>query len=164
MIRPAGPDDVAAITRIYGHAVLHGTGTFEIEPPPEAEMRARLLDVTGRGLPFVVADLGDGDVAGFAYAAPYRPRAGYARTVEESVYVDPAHVGRGIGTALVAEVIARCTDLGMTQMIAVIGDSANVASVALHRSLGFVHAGVLTAVGYKFDRWLDTIFMQRPLA
>lgn len=162
MIRDAKPEDVVALTRIYGHAVLHGTGTFEIVPPDVSEMLARYLDIVGRGLPFLVEDQA-GDVLGFAYASPYRPRAGYARTVEESVYIDPDHVGEGIGKGLVGEVIERCAALGMTQMIAVIGDSANAASIALHSSLGFTHAGALTEVGYKFDRWIDTVFMQRRL-
>lgn len=162
MIRDATSDDVAALTRIYGHAVLHGTGTFEIVPPDEPEMRARWKDVVDRGLPYLVVEV-EGAVQGFAYASTYRPRAGYARTVEESVYIDPMFVGRGLGATLVRAVIDRCAAIGMTQMIAVIGDRANTASIALHRSLGFTDAGVLTEVGYKFDRWLDTVFMQRAL-
>jgi L-amino acid N-acyltransferase YncA len=162
VIRDATADDAAALARIYGHAVLHGTGTFEIVPPDEDEMRRRWSDVVDRGLPFLVTEV-DGVVRGFAYASTYRPRAGYARTVEESVYIDPAHVGQGLGTALVRALIDRCAAIGMTQMIAVIGDTENVASIALHRSLGFTDAGALRSVGYKFDRWLDTVFMQRSL-
>lgn len=161
-IRSATSGDALAVAAIYGHHVLHGLGTFEETPPSEAEIAQRIAAVLDRGLPYLVAEA-DGAVIGFAYAAPFRPRAAYRYTVEDSVYIDPAHLGRGVGKALVAEVIAACEALGLRQMIAVIGDSANAGSIGLHRSLGFEHQGVGRSLGFKHGRWVDIVWMQRAL-
>ena len=161
-IRPATAADAPALAAIYGHHCLHGFGTFEEVPPTAGEMAARLAAVAGRGLPYLVAEV-DGAVAGFAYAGPFRPRAAYRYTVEDSVYIAPDRQGQGVGKALLAEVIAACEALGLRQMVAVIGDSANAGSIGLHRSLGFAHQGVGRSFGYKFGRWVDIVWMQRPL-
>lgn len=161
-LREAGVEDVAAIQRIYAHHVSTGFGSFEEEPPERDEIARRLKDVLGRGLPYLIAEDG-GEVAAFAYAVPFRPRSAYRYTVEDSVYVDPAYLGRGIGRMLLAEVIARCTGLGFRQMIAVIGDSKNRPSIRLHETLGFRHVGRFEAVGWKRSRWLDCVLMQLSL-
>ncbi|HEX7761578.1 MAG TPA: GNAT family N-acetyltransferase [Caulobacteraceae bacterium] len=161
-IRPAIEADAAAIAAIYGHHVLHGFGTFEEEPPQQAEIARRIAAVLAKNLPYLVAEEG-GLVIGFAYAGPFRPRAAYRYTVEDSVYIAPDAIGRGVGKALVAQVIARCEALGLRQMIAVIGDSGNAGSIGLHRSLGFQDAGVGKAFGYKHGRWVDVVWMQRAL-
>jgi L-amino acid N-acyltransferase YncA len=162
LIRPATVGDSPALAAIYGHHVLHGSGTFEeIAPGPE-EMSARLAAVIRRGLPYLVAEI-DGAPRGFAYAGPFRTRAAYRYTVEDSVYIAPDHQGRGIGKALLTAVIAACEPLGPRQMVAMIGDAANAGSVGLHRACGFTHAGVLGAVGFKAGRWVDVVIMQRPL-
>ena len=162
MIRRATDGDVAAITAIYGHHVLHSTGTFEETPPSEAEIATRIAAVEALGLPYLVADDG-GALTGFAYASAFRPRPAYRYTAEDSVYIHPDCMGHGIGKALVAEVIAACAALGVRQMIAVIGDSANAGSIGLHRSLGFETTGVGRAFGFKFDRWVDVVWMQKTL-
>ncbi|MEO1239148.1 MAG: N-acetyltransferase family protein [Pseudomonadota bacterium] len=162
MIRPAETRDLDAVQAIYADAVLHGTASFEIDPPDLSEITRRWKDVHAAKLPYVVADEG-GQVAGYAYAAPYRPRPAYRFTAECSVYVDPAHGGRGLGSALMAEVIAQTEAAGYRQMIAVIGDSANLASQRLHARLGFREVGTFGAVGFKHGRWLDTVLMQRAL-
>ncbi|MGA0601573.1 GNAT family N-acetyltransferase [Caulobacter sp. KR2-114] len=162
-IRPATEEDVAAVAAVYGHHVLHGLGTFEEEPPSVEDMAGRMRAVLGRGLPWLVAEGEDGQVLGYAYAGPFRPRAAYRYAVEDSVYVAPQAMGQGVGKALVAEVIARCEALGLRQMIAVIGDSGNAGSIGLHRSLGFEHAGVGRSLGYKHGRWVDIVWMQRAL-
>jgi len=161
-IRPSRPEDLAAITAIYGHAVRTGTGSFEIEPPDQAEMARRRDDVLAKGLPYLVAETQAG-VLGYAYATPFRPRPAYRFSVENSVYVHADARGQGLGSLLLAELIARCTDWGARQMLAVIGDSANAGSVALHRRAGFQPAGQFQNVGRKFDRWLDVVLMQRAL-
>lgn len=161
-IRPAIPDDIAAIQAIYAHEVLYGTASFELEPPGTDEMRARFEAIRARGLPCVVAEI-DGRIAGYAYAGPYRPRPGYRFTVEDSVYVAASARGRGLGRLLLDAVIEHATAAGMRQMIAIIGDSAHTASIRLHERAGFRHVGTLEGVGFKFDRWLDTVLMQRPL-
>lgn len=161
-IRPAAPADLARVCSIYRHHVLTGTATFELVAPSETEMRTRHAAVCERGYPWLVAKAG-GDVVGYAYAAVFRPRPAYAWTVEDSIYLDPEFTGRGIGRRLLLDLIAACESLGLRQMIAVIGDSANTASIALHRSLGFSDAGVQRAVGLKFGRWLDTVTLQRAL-
>jgi L-amino acid N-acyltransferase YncA len=161
-IRPARAEDLTAIQAIYGHFVLSGTSSFELVPPDVAEMTRRFADITGRGFPFLVAEI-DGTVGGFAYANTYRARAAYDHTVEDSVYVSPTFPRRGLGRGLLGAVIEICTDAGYRQMVAVIGDSANAASISLHRSLGFTRVGLLPSVGFKFGRWVDSVLMQRPL-
>jgi L-amino acid N-acyltransferase YncA len=163
IIRPVADADVPSIAAIYGHHVLTGTGTFEETPPSEAEIAARLAAVAALRLPYLVAQDEGGRVTGFAYASAFRPRPAYRSTAEDSVYIHPDHVGCGAGKALVAEVIAACARLGVRQMIAVIGDSANAGSIALHRSLGFEDAGVGRAFGFKFGRWVDVVLMQKTL-
>ena len=161
-LRPAAAADVPAIQAIYAHHVLHGLATFEEEPPDAAEMARRMHDIVARGLPFLVAEA-DGRLLGYAYAAPYRPRSAYRFSVEDSIYLDPAAAGRGLGRRLLARLIDDCTAAGARQMLAVIGDSDNAASIAVHARAGFVHVGTFRAVGFKFGRWVDTVMMQRPL-
>jgi L-amino acid N-acyltransferase YncA len=161
-IRPAAAADIPAIAAIYAHHVLHGSATFEEVPPDEAEMARRHAAVTGRGLPYIVAEEA-GRVVGYAYAAPYRERSAYRFTLEDSIYLDPAALRRGIGRALLERVVADSTAWGARQMLAVIGDSGNAGSVGLHRSFGFREVGVAEAVGLKFGRWLDTVTMQLAL-
>ncbi len=162
VVRPAAEADVAAITAIYAHYVTHGAASFEIDPPDTAEINRRRLDIQSRGLPYLVAEL-DHAVAGYAYAAPYRPRLAYRFTVEDSIYIHPESTRQGVGSALMQPLIGLCTDGGYTQMIAVIGGSDNVASIRLHERFGFRLAGVLQSVGFKFGRWHDSILMQRAL-
>ncbi len=161
-IRPATPADIDAITAIYADAVLHGTATFELEPPDRAEMLRRFAALRDAGFPYLVADA-NGAPVGYAYAGPYRARPAYRFTVEDSVYLAPSAHGRGLGTALLARLIEDATGLGFRQMIAVIGDSANVASIRAHARAGFAMIGTHPAVGFKFGRWLDTVMMQRAL-
>ena len=161
-IRPATPADIPAITRIYAHAVRHGTASFELEPPDEAEMARRQRALLDGGYPYLVAEIG-GAVAGYAYAGPYRARPAYRFSVENSIYIAPDMHRRGIGRVLLERLIAECETRGYRLMIAVIGDSAQTPSIALHRAAGFALVGALEGVGYKFDRWLDTVLMQRPL-
>jgi L-amino acid N-acyltransferase YncA len=161
-IRPSRPDDLEAITAIYAHAVSTGTGSFEIDPPNATEMARRRLEVLAHGLPYLVAEAASG-IQGYAYATPFRPRPAYRFSVEDSVYVHAGARGQGVGALLLAELIARCTDWGARQMLAVIGDSANHGSVALHERLGFKPAGRFENVGYKFGSWLDIVLMQRTL-
>jgi L-amino acid N-acyltransferase YncA len=165
VVRTAVDADLPAIVEIYGHHVLTGIASFEVTPPTVGEMRRRHRDVVSHGLPYFVASLSDNgtDIAGYAYATTYRSRVAYRHTVEDSVYVDPVCVRRGAGRALLAAVIAACETLGYRQMVAVIGGSDNLASISLHAALGFRHAGLLPAVGRKFDRWIDTVLMQRAL-
>ena len=162
IVRAATEADAEALAAIYGHAVLHGLGTFEEAAPSPAEMVQRLAAVTARGLPYLVAEV-DGAVAGFAYAGPFRPRAAYRYTVEDSVYIAPDRIGQGVGKALLSEVIAACEVMGLRQMVAVIGDSGNAGSIGLHRSLGFEDTGIGRDVGYKLGRWVDIVWMQRAL-
>jgi L-amino acid N-acyltransferase YncA len=151
-----------AIARIYAHHVNHGTATFEIEPPDSSEIERRWSDVTAKGLPWLVADDG-GEVIGYAYSSPYRPRLAYRHTVEDSIYVRADRLGTGVGGLLMPALIDTTKACGMRQMIAIIGDSGNQASINLHRRFGFEDAGLLKNVGFKFGRWLDTVFMQRSL-
>ena len=162
LIRPAVTADIPAIRAIYADAVLNGCASFELDPPDETEMTARMAKIRDAGLPWFVAEV-DGRVLGYAYAGAYRPRPAYRFTVENSVYVDPAAKGRGLGRALLAALIETTTAMGYRQMLAVIGDSGNAASIGLHAALGFTHAGLLRSVGWKHGRWLDSVLMQRPL-
>jgi L-amino acid N-acyltransferase YncA len=161
-IRSAKPSDIPAIARIYTHAVLHGTASFELEPPDESEMARRQRTLVERGHPYLVAET-DAAVLGYAYAGPYRARPAYRWSVEDSVYIAPDAQRRGIGRALLVRLIAESEARGFRQMIAVIGDSAQLPSIELHRALGFRLVGTFAAVGFKHGRWLDTVLMQRPL-
>jgi len=162
ILRPAAATDIEAITLIYAHHVSYGTGTFEIEPPDSREMARRWNEVKARGLPWLVAEDG-GEIGGYAYASPYRARVAYRHTVEDSIYVRADRLGTGLGKLLLPALIAATQICGMHQMVAVIGDSANHPSISLHRRFGFCDAGLLKAVGLKFGRRLDTVFMQRNL-
>jgi phosphinothricin acetyltransferase len=162
MIRAATPADIPTITRIYAHAVRHGTASFELKPPDEAAMMRRQRALLDGGYPYLVAEI-DGAVAGYAYAGPYRARPAYRFSIENSIYIAPDMHRRGIGRALLDRLITECEARGYRLMIAVIGDSAQTASIELHRAAGFALVGALEGVGYKFDRWLDTVLMQRPL-
>ncbi len=153
---------MGAVTNIYGQHVLHGLASFEEVPPPLDEMQSRRAGVLKLGLPYLVAQL-DGRIVGYSYATFYRARPAYRYTVEDSVYVADGLHGRGIGTALLGELIARCERGPWRQMLAVIGDSGNTGSIALHRRLGFKPAGTLVSVGFKLGRWVDSVFMQRAL-
>nr|WP_316627971.1 N-acetyltransferase family protein [uncultured Brevundimonas sp.] len=161
-VRDARPDDIAAITAIYAESVANGRGTFELEPPDEAEMASRLAAVEGLGLPRLVVEIDD-QVAGYAYAAPFRTRQAYRYMVEDSIYVAPWARGQGVAGALLDVLIRRCEAMGLRQMVAVIGDSENIGSIALHRTRGFTDAGMFKAAGWKHDDWRDVIFMQRTL-
>jgi phosphinothricin acetyltransferase len=162
VIRPATLEDIPAIAAIYAHAVEYGTASFEIEPPGEQEMADRFRTLAGGGFPYLVAER-DGAVLGYAYAGPYRARIAYRYTVENSVYIAPDCHRQGIGRGLMEELLSQAGSLGYRQMIAVIGDSRQIASIALHRATGFQMIGTFAAVGFKFGRWLDTVLMQRPL-
>jgi len=155
-------DDLPAIARIYSHHVVHGLASFELEPPSLEEMTHRHADIVGRGYPYIVAER-DGRLAGYAYASAYRARPAYRFAVENSVYVDPDVRRSGIGRALLSALIAACEQRGYRQMIAVIGDSANHDSIGLHVACGFAMVGTLPAVGWKFERWVDSVLMQRAL-
>jgi len=161
-IRPAAVDDIAAITGIYAHAVRHGTASFEIDPPDQAEMTRRWRALVNGGYPYLVAEV-EGAVAGYTYAGAYHTRPAYRWTVEDSVYIAPDAHRRGLGRALLEQLIAEAEVRGFRQMIAVIGDSRQVASIELHRALGFAPVGNFVSVGFKHGRWLDTVLMQRPL-
>ena len=161
-VRDATEADMAAVQVIYAEAVLHGLASFEEAPPTLDDMLARRAKVLGQGLPWLVAEL-DGRVAGYAYASSYRDRSGYRYTIEDSVYVAPDMQGRGVGRALLAALLERCNAGPWRQMVAVIGDSENRGSIALHESLGFRMVGTLEAVGFKLGRWVDSVFMQIPL-
>ncbi len=161
-IRPSQPEDMARISAIYAHHVRHGLASFELDPPEVAEMARRRQDVLDAGLPYLVAEL-DGAVAGFACAGPYRLRPAYRYTVESTVYVADWAVRRGVGRKLLEALISAYEAVGKRRMVAVIGDSGNDASISLHASVGFSHAGTLKDVGYKHGRWLDAVLMQRGL-
>lgn len=162
VIRPAEPSDVPAITAIYAHHVLHGTGTFEEEAPDAAEMQRRFDSIRGRGWPWLVADAG-GAVVGYAYAGIFRDRSAYRFSAEDSVYVAAGQLGQGIGAALLDALLAAAAKADFQRMFAVIGDAANTGSIRLHERAGFTHAGRLEGAGFKFGRLLDVIFMQRTL-
>lgn len=161
-VRPSRAEDIGAIQTIYAHHVLRGLASFEEVPPDAAELAQRREAIVARGLPYLVAEVG-GAVAGYAYAAPYRARSAYRWTLEDSVYVAEGRHGLGVGRALLARLIAECERWGGRRLIAVIGDSGNAGSIGLHAALGFRHAGLLPAVGFKHGRWVDSVLMQRPL-
>lgn len=162
ILRDATIADLDQIQPIYAHHVRHGAASFEESPPDLAEMTARFQALKAKNMPYLAA-LEDERILGYAYAGPYRPRSAYRFTVEDSIYLAPDAAGKGLGRLLLAELVDRCTAMGMRQMIAVIGDSANVASIGLHRALGFAMIGTLPAIGFKFGRWIDSVLMQRAL-
>jgi len=163
VVRAAVPADLEDVAAIYAHYVTTSVATFEEVPPTPADWRLRLDDLAGRKLPFLVAEAADSSVGGYAYASPWRPKPAYRYTVEDTVYVSPAHTGRGLGRALLGALLAACAEAGARQVIAVIVDAGGGASLALHRGLGFAQAGRLCSVGRKHGRWLDTVLMQREL-
>jgi L-amino acid N-acyltransferase YncA len=162
LLRPSQDGDLAAITAIYRHHVLHGVASFEEEPPDLDEMARRRGEILTRGLPYLVAERSE-RVLGYCYANLYRTRSAYRFAVEDSIYVDSAEVGRGIGRALLSELTERCAAQGYRQMVAVIGGSDQWPSIRLHKALGFARAGVLPAIGFKFGAWIDIVLMQRAL-
>ncbi|MEZ5666876.1 MAG: N-acetyltransferase family protein [Alphaproteobacteria bacterium] len=162
VVRPAEARDLSAITAIYADSVVRGLGSFEEIPPDLAEMSQRYQALTALGLPYLVAEI-DGRIAGFTYAGPFRPRSAYRHTVEDSIYVLSDVRGRGVGSQLLGGLIDACTAIGKRQMIAVVGDSGNTASVMLHRRMGFRLSGLLYAVGFKAGHWVDCVMMQRSL-
>jgi L-amino acid N-acyltransferase YncA len=162
LIRPSRDADVAAITAIYRHHVLHGTGTFEIDPPSEADMAARRADVLAKGLPYLVTEE-EGQVLGFAYCNWFKPRPAYRFSAEDSIYMAPGMQRKGLGRALLAELCQQAQNVGVRKLLAVIGDSANTGSIGVHSALGFSHVGVIRSCGWKFERWLDVVLMEKPL-
>jgi L-amino acid N-acyltransferase YncA len=162
LIRDSRDDDLSAITAIYAHHVLHGTGTFETTPPSGAEMAARRDDVLGKGLPYLVVE-DDGAVLGFAYCQWFKPRPAYRFSAEDSIYLHPGAHGRGLGRQLLAALVQRAEDAGLRKLIAVIGDSANAGSIGVHAAVGFQAVGTVKSCGWKFDRWLDIVMMERAL-
>lgn len=162
LIRPSRDQDIAAITVLYAHHVLHSTGSFETESPSVAEMRARRTDVLSKGLPYLVAEL-DGELAGFAYGNWFKPRPAYRYSVEDSIYLAPGLQRQGLGRALLAELMARFEAAGIRKVMAIVGDSANAGSVSLHRALGFTQVGVIENCGWKLGAWRDIVLMQKTL-
>lgn len=162
LIRPGTRADMEAVQAIYARHVLEGLATFEEVPPDVAEMTRRFAEVTGCGLPWLVAEAG-GRLLGYAYAGPYRARSAYRFSLEDSIYLDPAAQGRGLGTRMLERLLAESEATGARQMLAVIGDSGNAGSIGVHRRCGFEHVGIFRDVGLKFGRWVDTVMMQRPL-
>jgi L-amino acid N-acyltransferase YncA len=162
VIRTAGPGDIAAFTEIYRESVLNGVASYEIDPPSIDEMQARFSAITAKGYPYIVAVEQTGLILGYAYASAFRTRPAYRWLVEDSIYLAPEARGRRVGTALLGELLRRCTDLGFRQMVAVIG-GAHPASIAVHSAAGFEHGGFMKATGFKHGRWLDTVIMQRAL-
>jgi L-amino acid N-acyltransferase YncA len=161
-VRPCEEEDIPSVTRIYAHHVLHGLASFEVEPPSESDMRQRRRDVVGKGFPYLVAEYA-GEIVGYTYASPYRLRPAYRYTAENSVYLHPEWTGKGIGGELLSALLAQCEARGLRQIVAVIGDSANSASIRLHLRLGFIMVGTIRSAGYKFGRWVDSVLMQRAL-
>jgi L-amino acid N-acyltransferase YncA len=161
-IRPSREQDLPAITAIYAHHVLHGTGTFETEPPSEADMTARRADVLAKGLPYLVAEDG-GRVLGYAYCQWFKPRPAYRFSAEDSIYLHPDAQGKGLGKSLLAELERQAQAAGIRKLIAVIGDSANQGSVGVHRTLGFKPVGVIQSCGWKFGKWLDIVLMEKQI-
>jgi L-amino acid N-acyltransferase YncA len=161
-VRTATRADLEAVAEIFTHYVLHSTATFELNPPTVPQWRRKLAQLDELALPFLVAEV-DGEVAGYAYAAPWRPKPAYRFTVEDSIYLAPGRTGQGLGHALLAALLDGCAQAGARQVIAVIADTGSAASTSLHLRHGFHHAGRLTEVGYKNGRWIDTALMQRDL-
>jgi phosphinothricin acetyltransferase len=162
LIRPSHTDDIAQITAIYQHHVLYGTGTFEVEPPTQADMTQRRADVLSKTLPYLVAADG-AKVLGFAYCNWFKPRPAYRYSAEDSIYLEPDAIGSGLGRALLAELCSQAERVGVRKLIAVIGDSGNLGSIGVHRSAGFQHIGKLASCGWKFERWLDVVLMDKSL-
>ena len=162
IIRNSLPEDIPAINAIYKHHVLHGTGTFEIDPPSCDDMANRRADVIGKGLPYLVATEGS-QILGFAYCNWFKPRPAYRFSAEDSIYLAPEALGRGLGRSLLTELMQRAEAAGVRKLIAVIGDSANQGSIGVHQSVGFTHVGVLKSCGWKFGRWLDVVLMDKAL-
>jgi phosphinothricin acetyltransferase len=162
LIRPSRLEDIPSITAIYAHHVLHGTGTFEITPPTPDDMGFRREDVLSKGLPYLVM-LDDEVVVGFAYCNWFKPRPAYRFSAEDSIYLAPAAKGKGLGRLLLTELMAQAEKAGVRKLIAIIGDSANAASIELHRSAGFAHVGTLKSCGWKFNQWLDVVMMDKAL-
>lgn len=162
LIRPSRDEDISAITAIYAHHVLHGTGTFETDPPGMTDMAARRADVLSKGLPYLVAEQ-DGGIAGFAYCNWFKPRAAYRYSVEDSIYLAPQVHRLGLGRALLAELLSCCETAGIRKVMAVIGDSANAGSVGVHRALGFTEVGTVGSCGWKLGAWRDIVIMQKTL-
>ena len=162
LIRHSRDEDVAAITAIYHHHVLCGTGTFEIDPPTQADMAGRRADVLSKGLPYLVVE-DEGRVMGFAYCNWFKPRPAYRFSAEDSIYMAPDVHRKGMGRALLAELCMQAERVGVRKFLAVIGDSANAGSIGVHAALGFNHVGVIKSCGWKFDRWLDVVMMEKPL-
>jgi len=162
LIRPSRDEDIAAITAIYRHHVLTGTGTFEIDPPTETDMANRRADVLSKGLPYLVVEQ-EGRVLGFAYCNWFKPRPAYRFSAEDSIYMALDTHRQGVGKALLAELCTQAERAGVRKLLAVIGDSANAGSIGVHSALGFSHVGVLKSCGWKFDRWLDVVMMEKPL-
>ncbi len=161
-IRASRDQDLPAISAIYAHHVRHGTGTFETSAPSQTEMAMRRADVLDKGLPYLVAEE-DGRILGFAYCQWFKPRPAYRFSAEDSIYLHPGAVGRGLGRQLLAQLCLQAEQAGLRKLIAVIGDGANASSIGVHRSLGFTHVGVVKSCGWKFGRWLDIVLMEKPL-
>ncbi|MEG2631812.1 MAG: N-acetyltransferase family protein [Comamonas sp.] len=162
-IRASNESDIPAITAIYRHHVLHGTGTFEIDPPSEQDMTARRADVLSRGLPYLVAEGDDGRILGFSYANWFKPRPAYRFSAEDSIYVADGARGQGVGRLLLQALCDQAQAVGVRKLLAVIGDSANAGSIGVHRAAGFSEIGVMRSMGWKFDRWLDIVLMEKTL-
>jgi len=162
IIRPSRDDDVGAIAAIYGYHVMHGVASFEEVVPTVEEIARRRGEIVSRGLPYLVAER-ERRVIGYCYAGLFRPRSAYRFTLEDSIYVDAAEIGRGIGRALLEPLLLRSTELGFRQMVAVVGGTETIPSIRLHEAMGFTHIGVMTGIGFKFGRWVDSVLMQRAL-
>jgi phosphinothricin acetyltransferase len=161
-IRTALEEDMAQVHEIFQHNVINGTASWDLVPPDLAEMKRRRAVLLEAGFPYIVGLL-DGRVVGYGYASPFRPRPGYRFVVEDSIYIHNEFTGRGFGNPLLQRLIDDCIALGKRQMLAIIGDSENLASIRLHERLGFTRVGLMSNIGWKFDRWLDCVVMQRPL-
>lgn len=162
IVRPVIAADTAQIQAIYAHHVLNGTGTFEEDPPSVADLQGRIEAILRRGLPYLVGE-DDGQIVGFAYAGPFRLRAAYRYTAEDTIYIAPERMGQGLGKRLLGAVVDECRALGLHQLVGLIGDSGNAGSIGVHRACGFELKGVLPGLGFKHGRWLDVVWMQKAL-